>query len=121
MDVLRDYPWPGNVRELSNFLERMAVVKPGGDIVPADLPAPLRPADEPLETQCSSMATTASPKPSILQDAGFDLKLHLADVEKQAIGSALRQADGVVQNAAKILGMGRTTLAEKIRRHGLRA
>jgi transcriptional regulator of acetoin/glycerol metabolism len=36
------------------------------------------------------------------------------------IAGALRDAGGVVQKAAELLGMGRTTLVEKIRRHNLR-
>lgn len=121
MKVFCDYQWPGNVRELSNLIERLAVIKSNGEIQPADLPWPLRPAEETPETQESGPAATEIQKSSFLPDGGLDLKMHLADVERHMIVSALQKTDGVVQKAAEILGLGRTTLAEKIRRHGLRA
>lgn len=125
-DQLRSYAWPGNVRELSNLVERLAVVKPCGQIEMADLPMALRPAgfnadsDMPVVVGASlSQGDTGSE--SVFPSAGIDLKGHLADVECKMIRSALDEAEGVVQNAAALLGIGRTTLVEKIRRHGLRA
>ena len=51
-----------------------------------------------------------------LPQDGLDLKAYLASIEKQLIDKALEETDGVVQHAAKRLGIGRTTLVEKIRR-----
>jgi DNA-binding NtrC family response regulator len=47
------------------------------------------------------------------------LKNYLSGVERQAIASALTESNGVVQAAADKLGLGRTTLVEKIRRYGI--
>ena len=121
MEVLCKYQWPGNVRELSNLVERLAVSKPNGEIYATDLPWPLRPAEEQPVTLSSSLAATYTQKPNSLPDDGLDLKRHLADIEKDLIESALHYSNGVVQKAAVLLGMGRTTLVEKIRRYGLRA
>jgi sigma-54 specific flagellar transcriptional regulator A len=120
MEVLCKYQWPGNVRELSNLVERLAVSKPNGEIFVADLPWPLRPVEEPPVTLSSSLAATNTQKLNSLPDDGLDLKRHLAGIEKDLIESALHHSSGVVQKAAVLLGMGRTTLVEKIRRYGLR-
>ncbi len=121
MAVLCDFQWLGNVRELSNLIERLAVSKPNGEIRAADLPWPLRPVEEPPVTLSSSLAATNTPNLTSLPDDGLDLKQHLAGIKKDIIESALHHSNGVVQKAAALLGMGRTTLVEKFRRYGLRA
>ena len=123
---LCDYEWPGNVRELSNLIERLAVVKPCGRIGLADLPLALRPPGScPGPDLPTIVNAELSPgdvdADSEFPSSGIDLKGHLANVERQIIQSAMNEAEGVVQKAAKLLGVGRTTLVEKIRRHGLRA
>ena len=116
LQALRDYQWPGNVRELANLVERLAVTRPNGDIQLEDLPSALRPADE-QPVIISSTVTSAGPgENSGFPEQGLDLKRHLASVERDYICAALEQSDGVVKKAADLLGMGRTTLAEKIRR-----
>ena len=50
---------------------------------------------------------------------GINLKDYLSEVERRAIESALSDSNGVVQAAADRLGMGRTTLVEKIKRYGI--
>ncbi|MDH4046682.1 MAG: sigma-54 dependent transcriptional regulator [Gammaproteobacteria bacterium] len=122
MKVLQGYAWPGNVRELANLVERLAVVKPNGIVDSEALPWPLRPQSRGPDVVSSSLASrsaaTADQEPVLtsLPDCGVDLKKYLADVEQRAIRSALESADGVVQKAADMLGVGRTTLVEKIRR-----
>ena len=119
MRLLNEYAWPGNVRELANLVERLAVVKPGAVIGVADLPWPLRPtttrelAGRELAAE-SDAENDASPT---LPKDGIDLKRYLSDVERRAIEAALDDAGGVVKKAADRLGMGRTTLVEKIRRY----
>jgi sigma-54 specific flagellar transcriptional regulator A len=121
IDVLTQYSWPGNVRELANLVERLAVIKPNGIFDEADLPWPLRPAEEPQDEPRVVNSTLSTAVPMELPVDGIDLKDHLSSVERDLISSALQNAEGVVQKAAELLGMRRTTLVEKIRRHGLRA
>ena len=123
---LRNYEWPGNVRELSNLIERLAVVKPCGKIGLADLPLALRPPGSRAGSDMPMIVNAELTQGDVDTDtdfpsSGIDLKGHLARVERQMIQSALSEAKGVVQKAAELLGVGRTTLVEKIRRHGLRA
>ncbi|MEQ9563805.1 MAG: sigma 54-interacting transcriptional regulator, partial [Woeseiaceae bacterium] len=121
MQVLRDYAWPGNVRELSNLVERLAVIKPNGMVDSSELPWPLRTVDVKPSVIASSLRAAASDVPSsgayaTLPQSGVDLRKYLAEVEQRAIEKALENANGVVQKAADLLGMGRTTLVEKIKR-----
>ena len=117
---LEDYAWPGNVRELANLIERLAVMKPGGIVDDVDLPWPIveraRAAAEDVTVLSSSLVPTS---PS-LPETGLDLKAYLGNLERDMIESALNEAGGVVQGAAERLGIGRTTLVEKIKRYDLR-
>ena len=54
-----------------------------------------------------------------LPRGGLDLKEHLSNLEVGFIKQALDDANGVVAQAAKRLGMRRTTLVEKLRKYGL--
>jgi sigma-54 specific flagellar transcriptional regulator A len=123
--ALREYGWPGNVRELANLVERLTVIRPNGVVDRADLPSPIGGAarvsgnaDERLSVAGTDSAGTDESSLA-LPELGVDLKRHLAELEQRAIEDALRQAGGVVQRAADALGIGRTTLIEKIRRYGL--
>jgi sigma-54 specific flagellar transcriptional regulator A len=111
MEALSAYPWPGNVRELGNLVERLAILHPAGVIGLDDLPEKYR---------RSRPAADAPPAPAAdLPADGLDLRSHLADIEVRLISRALREADGTVAEAARRLNMQRTTLVEKLRKHGL--
>ncbi len=114
MDFLCGYSWPGNVRELANLIERLAVVHPNGLIDESDLPWPLKPQRDTEVLESAAPVLVAD-----LPDGGLDLKKYLSTVEQGAIETALRENEGVVQKAANSLGMGRTTLVEKIRRYAI--
>lgn len=116
MKQLEDYGWPGNVRELANLIERLIVIRPNGYVDAGDLPWPIvDQADELPEVLDSTLQSTSLSLP----ESGIDLKRHLATIERRMIENALTQSDGVVQHAARMLGIGRTTLVEKIRRYDL--
>lgn len=121
MNILESYSWPGNVRELANLVERLVVIRPNGVVTARDLPWPLvesqhRDDDLPDVVDATIDAATTMPQVALPAE-GFDLKQYLASIEREMIGSALDEAGGVVQRAADILGIGRTTLVEKIRRY----
>ncbi len=124
MQLLTNYAWPGNVRELGNLIERLIVIRPNGVVTAADLPWPIADraddaaASDPLPEILSARfdsAPDASMKALLV--GGVDLKEHLAGIERNLIQNALSEANGVVQRAADLLGIGRTTLVEKIRRY----
>ncbi len=122
------HSWPGNVRELANLVERMAILHPHGIVGLKDLPQKLRmlaetqshslPEDLPLEAAPPSMPATA-PSSRALSLTGLDLKEYLAGLERDLIEKALDDSRGVVTRAADRLGIGRTTLVEKMRKYKL--
>ena len=95
--MLEGYSWPGNIRELSNVLERALLLSTSETLGPEDLhfelgesPGEIRAAEETLSLQ---------------------------DVEQRHIELVLRHAKGSVAQAARILGISRTTLYQKIKLH----
>ncbi len=110
MQRLVAYPWPGNVRELKNVVERIVVLKEGGDrIGPQDLPEAVR------------MHPGARPRPrgKPEPEEGISFQTAVAEFEKALIRSALERAGWVKNRAAELLQMKRTTLVEKIKRYNL--
>ncbi|MCK6481642.1 MAG: sigma-54 dependent transcriptional regulator [Planctomycetes bacterium] len=106
-DVLADmeaYFWPGNVRELENAVERaIALAGPGGALEREHL---LRSrGDRPAPGPAGGTVRT-------LREAG-------AAAEKDAILAALRLTQGHRARAAKVLGISRKSLWEKMRQHGI--
>ena len=103
LDALQTYDWPGNVRELENVIERGVVLARGDRIEFGDLP----------ETVVRRSASTIrAPK----TEAVLPLKEALAGPERQIILRALEYADGNRNVAAKLLGINRSTLFNKMRR-----
>ena len=114
--ALGRHPWPGNVRELRNFVERAAILHPGETLGPADVDALLlRP--NAMVTQTTSVIDPAPAEPSTIGSGGIDLRAILHDIEARYIGEAMDRSGGVVADAARLLGLQRTTLIEKMRRH----
>ncbi len=101
MSALLAHDWPGNVRELRNVLERGAVVAQGDVMKPSDLglaPAPAR-----------APGTNAPGEPPSLEE-----------VEKRHVAEVLAHTGGNVTQAARLLGIDRVTLYNKIRKFQLR-
>jgi DNA-binding NtrC family response regulator len=94
--LLEAYRWPGNVRELENAIERAMVIGKGTTIEPEDLP--LRAGSE--ENQLSDRS--------------------LADMERVHIERVLDELDGNITQAARVLGIDRATLYNKLKRYGIR-
>ncbi|MFP4647713.1 MAG: sigma-54 dependent transcriptional regulator [Halorhodospira sp.] len=131
MSCLSAYPWPGNVRELANVVERLAILCPYGEVGVDDLPAKIREAarSEPAPedagqadgggTQQVGSGSDALVVPEVDWSRGIDLKGHLTQLEQVLIRQALVATEGVVGQAARLLGLRRTTLVEKLRRYGI--
>ncbi len=131
LGIMRQYPWPGNVRELQNVIERMVVIKGGGQISPEQLPKEIfgkrdsnpldsivqnmRPIDEP-KTASDVSAHAALDDMSILPDSGIKLCEFIEDLENKLILQALERTDHNKNKAAKLLGLNRTTLVERIKK-----
>ncbi|MFV9614647.1 MAG: helix-turn-helix domain-containing protein, partial [Gammaproteobacteria bacterium] len=71
-----------------------------------------------IQAVCNIPTTINTNAPQINFPAeGFDLKTYIANIEIKIIQDALNNTDGVIAQAAKTLGLRRTTLAEKMRKH----
>ena len=103
-------PWPGHVRELANLIERIAILCPDRQVESEDLPPRYLP---------SRKAPAAVVPPAEFPAEGLDLKDHLADIEIRIIRHAMREADGTIAKAARLLHLQRTTLVEKLRKYGI--
>jgi DNA-binding NtrC family response regulator len=106
MRRLMAYTWPGNVRQLENAIERaLAMIGTRTQIDVGDLPADLQAAEE------------ASAKPTLdLPAEGIDLPALVAQIEKDMIDRALARTEQNKGAAARLLGLKRTTLVEKLKR-----
>ena len=120
--ALSVYAWPGNVRELANLVERLAILHPGETVALQDLPPKFRQGFGDTGPEDDGPAAMDPPAAGValqLPENGIDLKEYLNDLEMGLIRRALDEANGVVAHAAKLLGMRRTTLVEKIRKFGI--
>jgi DNA-binding NtrC family response regulator len=112
--ALVEYRWPGNVRELENLCERMVDTCAGGT-VRAECLAPEIALDEDLD---SDSAVTSSPDDLVATPLSVSLDDRLREVEAELIAWARRAAKGNKSRAAARLRIKRTTLADRIARHG---
>ncbi len=96
------YQWPGNIRELENTIERAVILCLGENITARELPHNLFP---------EGTKTAVPPLPQ----EGFTLR----DMERELIRSTLDRAEGNKSKTAKILGVARQTLLNKIKEYGL--
>jgi len=109
MEELKNYDWPGNVRELRNVIERAMIIAKERVIRPEDLPDRIR---------GGAGAVAIPPEASRSPRAG-NLRLILAETERQVILETLRKTGGNKTKAAKMLGIHRTSLYQKMRAHGM--
>ncbi|MFP4573811.1 MAG: sigma-54-dependent transcriptional regulator [Desulfobacterales bacterium] len=107
MDRLLKHGWPGNVRELENVVERAVILSPGEYITEKDLPLNISGTHGGHDQQ-----TTAAEKTIGNSDAAS-----LDEIEKSAVLRALEQADGNKSQAARLLGITRRTLYNKLEKY----
>jgi two-component system nitrogen regulation response regulator GlnG len=117
LDVLQGYDWPGNVRQLVNATRRLTVTAPGTVITSEDIPADLGgevPAQRAVQDWTRSLASWAE-RQLTTKGGGPLLDTALPEFEKTLIQIAMSQTKGHRQEAAKLLGWGRNTLARKMK------
>lgn len=97
------YSWPGNIRELRNCIERAVALARFDELMVEDLP-------EQIRQYRSSHVLVASDDPEHL--------VPLIEVEKRYIQRVMEAVNGNKRQAARILGLDRTTLYRKLERYG---
>ena len=124
--ALTGYRWPGNVREMQNTIERAVILtEPGRPVTasalglpgdfPAEPPAPAL-ADPPNDYAAALVSAGAAPDAVHLTDGAGGVRT-IAELEKQAIGVALRQSGGNRTQAAQLLGISIRTLRNKLQEY----
>ena len=106
--MLRAYAWPGNVRELRNLVESLLLMAEGEAVTVEEVAALLEAAPEPAQP---AMAEAA-----VLAEAGGP---RLEEAERAAIVQAIRHCHANLAEAARSLGISRSTLYRKMERYGL--
>jgi transcriptional regulator with PAS, ATPase and Fis domain len=103
--VLESHNWPGNVRELRNTLERACLMCDSAGLSADGL--------RPFVSRRAAAPVTA------VAETGLSLPARIASIERQAISRALEMTGGKKAPAARILGISRSQLYDKIRDHRL--
>lgn len=115
MARLRDFPWPGNVRQLQNAMEYAVVIAKENRIAEGSLPPELLLPPQ-LRDHLSPLPPGAGSAPGREISLG---SLKLDDRERHAILQALAETHGNKLKAAKMLGIHRPTLYNKMKRYGI--
>jgi DNA-binding NtrC family response regulator len=116
--VLLAYSWPGNVRELRNVTERGMILCQGETIPISCLPAELQ---QLAGTMPAPPPVLAPEAPGQAPEVGQPLGAlgTLEEMEQRYIREVLASVSGNRSQAARVLGISRSTLQDKIRRYGL--
>lgn len=103
---IQEYPWPGNVREMANVLQRAVLLNDGRE----------------LDGRCLALGRPAEPVSIPSGGLMFDFAredLTLASVEKRLLQATLDHTHGNISEAARILGVSRGSLRNKLEKAGL--
>ena len=146
LSALQEARWPGNVRQLRNVIERASVLYPGQVVASSEIErmlAPRKPVERVVETQAliesitgllplrdeapptapESVPDLFSEPPDLqaffLANPDFNFRDHMTRMEIAFIKGALAECQGSVSAAARMLGLQRTTLIEKMRKYAI--
>jgi len=127
INFFTQYDWPGNIRQLEHLVERLVVIKGGGAISLQDLPSDLQreinlaspnlttqrsmPLARPIDRDIAVPASFGQ-----LPAQGIDLIKFIEELENSLIRQALDRTGHNRNQAAKLLGLNRTTLVERIKK-----
>jgi DNA-binding NtrC family response regulator len=122
LDTLLEYDWPGNVRELKHCLERLAALQSEGALQMADLPSALQYHRAAGDVVPLAAAAYLPPAGALMPDVPLAPRspvISLPETERHAISLALSATHGERSEAARLLGIGRTTLYRKMKEYGI--
>lgn len=143
VEILYNYSWPGNVRELQNLVERLVLLSGGGQILVKHLPKEFISYNSDYNTQISDSVVSTKTYSNGANEGGFttvvtdhenirfsddfsrfinqgiSLTDYIENLENQIILYTLKKTNYNKNQAAKLLGINRTTLVEKIKKRKL--
>ncbi len=117
--VMAEYDWPGNVRELENAIERACALSSGPVLHMGDLPTQLQNFRLQRGATVHAAEENGAEKNELTGVSQDSAVLSIAEMEKRAILGTIRQLKGDKLMAAKLLGIGKTTLYRKLKEYGI--
>jgi two-component system response regulator AtoC len=116
---LREYNWPGNVRELENIIERAMILAKGAPLGATHLDFGRRGTH--TASAGSGPVLVAAPVAAAVGagEDGKSLAERLLDSERKEIIAAVEKSRGNIASASRMLGINRSTLYYRLRKHGL--
>lgn len=118
--LMADYDWPGNVRELDNAIERACALSSGPVLHLGDMPTQLQDLKMQRAAERAEEPFVSEPgAESVHSRAPGGEIVSIAEMEKQAILNTIKQLNGDKLLAAKLLGIGKTTLYRKLKEYGI--
>jgi DNA-binding NtrC family response regulator len=109
--TMMQHDWPGNIRELEHCIERACTLSTGPVLELGDLPTQ-------LQQQGLDAHRVAAKAETVSAEGSTDI-VPLAEMERQAILGTIRKLGGDKLLAAKLLGIGKTTLYRKLKEYGI--
>lgn len=103
LQALEAYDWPGNVRELKNVIQRAALICKGSELMIDDLPP--------------RFLSARKQSPTITIEIGT----HLSEIERKIILVSLESTGNNRTRAAKLLGISRRALYNKLRKYNIKS
>ncbi|QQR75405.1 MAG: sigma 54-interacting transcriptional regulator [Holophagales bacterium] len=111
------FPWPGNVRQIKTALQHALILSDGDTIRPEHLPRELA-ESEPMPERRETVPPAAAPERSTAPPTPVRT---LVEIERERLELAVATARGNLSRAADELGIARSTIYRRLRRHGLLA
>jgi two-component system response regulator HydG len=115
--MMTEYDWPGNVRELENAIERACALSSGPVLHMGDMPTQLQ--EFRMQRNVGSAAEDLVEEEETAAKTRKSRVVPIAEMEKQAILDTIRQLNGDKLMAARLLGIGKTTLYRKLKEYGI--
>ncbi|MGA8938078.1 MAG: sigma-54 dependent transcriptional regulator [Acidobacteriaceae bacterium] len=120
LHLLMEYDWPGNVRELEHAIERACSLSSGPILHLGDFPTQMQDFQfHARQSQLQTNQPSGSDLTAAFASADIAPVQSIAELEKQAILSTISQLNGDKLTAARLLGIGKTTLYRKLKEYGL--
>jgi len=116
LKCLMSHSWPGNVRELENLIERLVILTSGTLVGTPDLPEKF---NQYIDLKKPVLAVSPELQDIAIPEVGIDINAAVDKMERTLILKALEKTGWVKNRAAKLLGLNRTTLIEKMKKMGI--